>query len=279
MPMRPTYRTANRALAPTVSVLVDGRELSGEGTWSGVGTTIRGLLGGLSEARGLSIRALTTPAVPLPGGIDRATIHRLSTSGRRRSVMEHQLALPLDLARYRTDVFHNPHPHPPLRVGRPWVQTLYDVIPLVIDDPNMDGLRRRWERFAPRYRRADLVVAISRHAANEGIRHLGLDHRRVEVVHLGVDASFHPAERAEADDEVPSVLVVSEYSRRKGYADAFAVIAALADGGVPPPTAGGRAHPSPSGTGARAAPPPVGSTRPHRSARLRPRHRGPVPSG
>jgi glycosyltransferase involved in cell wall biosynthesis len=215
------------------SVLVDARELTGESGWSGIGTTIRGLLAGLAGSpAGLDIRALVTPGVALPAGIRPMPIQRFATGGRRRSIVEHQVRLPIDLARHRHDVFHNPTAHPPPVVRGPWVQTLYDVIPLVVPDPNLEVLRRRWRRLAPRYRKADVVAAISRHAADEGIRHLGLDASRVEVVHLGVDPAFHPGP-AERDLTDPFVLLVSEYSRRKGFDHALEVIGRLAERGLP----------------------------------------------
>lgn len=214
------------------SVLIDARELTGESSASGVGTVIRGLLEGLSRRDDCTVHALATATLALPDGVVRVPIRRLANDGGRRGVLEHELLLPFDLRRDRSDVFHNPLFHPPWRVDRPWVQTLYDVIPLVFPDPNLDVLRKRWRRFAPRYRRADAVVAISRHAADEGIRHLALDPKRVEVVPLAVDERFHPGD-GDRPDETPYVLVVSEYSRRKGFADAFAVIAALADAGFP----------------------------------------------
>jgi glycosyltransferase involved in cell wall biosynthesis len=214
------------------SVLVDARELGGESSASGVGTFIRGLLEGLAARDDVDVRALATREIELPASVTPVPIRRLARTGGRRAVLEHEVLLPFDLLRDRAAVFHNPLFHPPWRVGRPWVQTLYDVIPLVYPDPNLDVLRRRWRRFAPRYRRADAIVAISRHAADEGIRHLGLDARRVEVAHLGVHPRFHPASEAGHDGE-PYLLVVSEYSRRKGFADAFAVAARLADAGLP----------------------------------------------
>jgi glycosyltransferase involved in cell wall biosynthesis len=222
-----------------VSVLIDARELTGESGWSGIGTTIRGLLdglaGGVAGEAGLSVRALATPGVALPPGVEPAPIARLARSGRRRSIVEHQLRLPVDLVRHRADVFHNPTAHPPAWVRGPFVQTLFDVIPLVVDDPLLAVLRRRWRRLAPRYRRADRVVAISRHAADEGIRHLQLDPARVEVVPLGVGPAFRPDAdpAAPATGEPPFVLVVSEYSKRKGFEDAFAAAGHLAERGLP----------------------------------------------
>ncbi len=217
----------------TTSVLVDARELTGESGWSGIGVTIRGHLAGLAAASadGLDVRALVTGDVQVPAGIRAVPIQRFARHGRRRSILEHQLRLPLDLLRHRAAVFHNPTAHPPARGPMPWVQTLYDVIPLVVDDPHLADLRRRWQRLGPRYLRADAVAAISRHAADDGIRHLGLDPAKVEVVPLGVSPDFRPGPE-EADLE-PFVLLVSEYSRRKGFEDAFAVAGALADQGLP----------------------------------------------
>jgi len=214
------------------SVLVDARELGGESSASGVGTFIRGLLGGLATRPDIDVRALATRGLHLPEHVTPVSIRRVASGG-RRAVLEHEVLLPFDLRRDRAAVFHNPLFHPPWHVGRPWVQTLYDVIPLVYPDPNLDVLRKRWRRFAPRYRRADAVVAISRHAADEGIHHLGLDAGRVEVVHLGVDPRFHPGTEEEGHAGEPYVLVVSEYSRRKGFDDAFAVIGELAEAGLP----------------------------------------------
>ena len=214
-------------------MLVDARELTGESGWSGIGTMIRGLLAGLAAAPAddIEVRALVTPDVEVPVGIRPATIHRFARHGRRRSIVEHQVRLPLDLRRHRAAVFHNPTAHPPVQVPMPWVQTLFDVIPLVVDDPHLAVLRRRWRRLAPRYRRADAVAAISRHAADDGIRHLGLDPTKVEVIPLGVSPVFRPGHDDGGGE--PFVLLVSEYSRRKGFEDGFAVAGALAERGLP----------------------------------------------
>jgi glycosyltransferase involved in cell wall biosynthesis len=112
------------------------------------------------------------------------------------------------------------------------VQTLHDVIPLVFDDPELAVERRRWLRQAPRYRRARAIVAISRHTAEVGVAALGLDPRRIEVIPHGVSPAFAPAQGAQRDDP-PSLLMVGEYSRRKGYPEAFAAIGALAQLGYP----------------------------------------------
>jgi glycosyltransferase involved in cell wall biosynthesis len=111
------------------------------------------------------------------------------------------------------------------------VQTLHDVIPLVFDDPELEVERGRWRRHAVRYRRADAIVAVSRYSADVGISTLGLDPKRVEVIHHGIDVAFRPG--GGRDERSEHLLLVGEYSRRKGYAEAFAVIASLGELGYP----------------------------------------------
>lgn len=222
--------------APTpASVLIDASALSSAAASSGIGTYVRNLIAALAAAPGsnLTVKALATTDAFLPPGVERITIRRHIRSRARAEVIEHAVTLPLDLIRHRRagEVFHSPGFHAPWGVRGPWVQTLLDVIPLVMDEPDLDALRRRWLRFGPRYRRADAVVAISHHAAAEGIRLLGLDPKRVHVAHLGVDPVFGPDGDPPADP--PHLLVVSAYSRRKGFREAFAVIDALADAGYP----------------------------------------------
>ena len=57
--------------------------------------------------------------------------------------------------------------------------------------------------------------------ADEGIRLLDLHPSQIHVAHNGVSAEFSPRPSGEADDP-PYVLLVSEYSARKRYSDAFA---------------------------------------------------------
>jgi glycosyltransferase involved in cell wall biosynthesis len=210
-------------------VLVDGRALGGDAAFSGVGTYARELLSGLARCDDLQVAALASAQAPLPPGVARTRVQRV-WSERRRAVAEHAVRTPVDLRLHRYDVFHNPLFYAPAAVPGRWVQTLFDVIPLVLDDPDLVHLRRWWRRFGPRYRRADAVVAISRHAADEGIRLLDLDPRRVHVVPLGVSPVFHPG--GERDDP-PFLLAVSQFGRRKGFEHAIAVVDALADAGYP----------------------------------------------
>lgn len=221
--------------APPASVLIDASALSSVAAHTGIGTYVRNLLAGLAALPEPSVRvnALVTAGSPLPAGVGRCPIHRGISTRARVEVMEHALRLPLDARRHRRpgEVFHEPSFHAPWAIGRPRVQTLLDVIPLVLDEPDLHALRDRWRRFGPRYLTADAVIAISRHAADEGIRVLGLDPSRIHIAHLGVDPRYRPSDRP--PDDPPYVLVVGVYSRRKGFAEAFAVVDALAEHGYP----------------------------------------------
>lgn len=211
-------------------VLIDGTALGDDSAYRGVGTYLSRLLAGLAADSRLSVSTLVRSGTRLPVGIEPVTVPRLAPP--RLRVAEHDLLLPWDLRRRRVDVLHSPALNPPRRYRGRWVQTLHDVIPLVVADPDLAVERRRWRRYAPRYRAADAIVAVSRHTAREGIRLLGLDPARVQVIPHGVGPEFRPP-AARASGEPPYLLTVGEYSRRKGYPEAFAVVGALADAGYP----------------------------------------------
>ncbi|MDQ1416258.1 MAG: hypothetical protein QOF81_1871 [Acidimicrobiaceae bacterium] len=239
-----TYHRFPRPMTnpPTpASVLIDASALSSVAATSGIGTYVRNLLASLATdpGHGLTINALVTPEVVLDARIGRRTIHRWIKTRARAEVIEHAVKVPMDARRWRRtgEVFHTPGFHAPWGIRSPSVQTLLDLIPLAVDEPDLMHLRKRWQRFGPRYRDADAVIAISRHAADEGIRLLGLDPKRIHVVHLGVDPMFTPGVTTDAKprvpDQPPYLLMVAAYSRRKGFAEAFAVVSALADAGYP----------------------------------------------
>lgn len=208
------------------NLLIDATALSDDSAYRGIGTYLRELLGGLGSRPGLKVTALCSAGTPLPPGIAAHRVRRMAPGRWRRA--EHELLLPLDLIGRGADVFHSPALSPPWRCGPPWVQTLHDVIPLVFDDPELKSERRRLRRHAERYRRADVVVAVSRHSADTGIAMLGLDPRRLEVIPHGVASQFGPP-AGERPGRRGALLLVSEYSRRKGYEEAFAVVGALAE--------------------------------------------------
>ncbi|HEY1650361.1 MAG TPA: glycosyltransferase family 1 protein [Acidimicrobiales bacterium] len=213
-------------------VLLDAQPLSSVAAASGIGSYTRHLLAALAQRPDLAVRALCEDPAALPPGVEAVPLHRL-TRQPRLELWEHALRLPVEVRRHRGEggVFHNPAFHAPAAVGAPYVQTLHDVIPLLFDAPDQAALRARWKRFGPRYRRADMVVAVSQHAADEGTRVLGLHPARVVVAPHGVGAEYTPG--SPPVDGRPYLLVVSEFSRRKGFDIAFAVMDSLVDAGYP----------------------------------------------
>jgi glycosyltransferase involved in cell wall biosynthesis len=215
----------------TTSVLLDGIQLTGQASHSGIGTYVRQLVSALADRDDVDLTVLATPESVLPPSVGRLTAHRRWRQG-RRAEWEHGLLQPWSTRRRRADVLHVPQvPVPPLQ-RRPWVATLHDVAPLVIDDPQLAPLRRRMQRLGARLATASQILAISRFAADSGIRHLGLDPARVHVVHHGAGAEFRP-DGSVARIDRPYLLVVSEYQQRKGFDRAFAVIDELAEAGHP----------------------------------------------
>jgi glycosyltransferase involved in cell wall biosynthesis len=214
----------------TARVLVNARCLGNDAGFRGVGSYTRQLLRFLPDQPGISVEALVLPGTSLPEGVEGTVVQQRAPG--RLAPLERDLRLPFELRRVGHDIFHEPTPDPPLHASGPWVQTLHDVIPLVYPDPALAAERRRWRVLGHRYRRASRVIAVSRYTADEAIRLLDLDAARVVVSHHGVDPVFVP-DGTEPDDDPPYLLMVGEYSLRKGYREAFEVIAALADRGYP----------------------------------------------
>jgi glycosyltransferase involved in cell wall biosynthesis len=225
-------------------VLVDGYALSDASHNRGIGTFLERLLAGLSEAPGMSVRVLAEPRVTLPRGVDKVSTRR-PFPGRLRP-LAHDLLLPGNIRRSQGSVFHSPAQHPPRRSPIPWVQTLHDLTPLTWPHPLLEPERRRWLKVGPRLRQAAAVATVSRFSADEAIRRLGLDPARLTVIPLGVDpAVFHPGESAGADGALsptpaenfspdpPYLLHVAAWGPHKGFDEALAVIARLAELGLP----------------------------------------------
>jgi glycosyltransferase involved in cell wall biosynthesis len=210
-------------------VLVDGLALATPSATRGIGTYVRSVLGAMTGA-GLDIGVLAPADTPVPLGT--TLVPSTRRAAERRSYYEQLLRLGRDVRRADPDVFHSPGTDPPLGAGVPWVQTLHDVIPLAYPGTGYRAERLRWMARGRLMRRAAAVIADSRHTADDAVRWLGLDPGRITIVHLGVDPRFAPpVERQRADP--PHLLYVSAYGPHKGYREAFEVVSALADRGLP----------------------------------------------
>lgn len=213
-----------------IQILVDGVTLSAHSARRGLGTYLRAVLPRLSEHPDLTVEALVAGDTQLPVGVTPVSVRR-----RLPPVLnfyEQGLRLSGDIRRANPDVFHSPALDPPRHCAQPWVQTLHDVTPMSFRHRDNWVRRQMWRTRGRRMRGATAVIAISRHTADDGIAHLGLDPRRIHVVHQGVDEAFHPAiDVVKADP--PFLLFVSGYGAHKGFPEAVQAITALADAGLP----------------------------------------------
>jgi glycosyltransferase involved in cell wall biosynthesis len=212
------------------AVVIDGYALSDGSQLRGIGTYLRRIIGGLATLPALDVSVIATPDARLPDHAQRI-VERPRAPARVRT-LEHELLLPRRLSRSGAGVFLSPAQEPPRRSPVPWVQTLHDLTPLTRPDPLLAADARRWRRVGPRLRDASAVIAVSRFSAQEGVRHLGLDPDAITVIPHGVDHDiFKPGPAAEP--EVPYLLHVSAWGPHKGFPEALAVIASLADRGLP----------------------------------------------
>lgn len=215
-----------------LTVVFDAFALGTPAGRGGIGTYQRQLLAGLAGRDDIVVHALAHDAVPLPPGVVRHRLRHVAPG--RFAQLEHDVTLPLVLRRVEGDVVHSPAPYGPRRaLRRPWVQTLFDVIPLRHDDPSLASSKRRFLAGVAAYQTASAVIAISQHAADEGVGELGLEPDRVQVVPLAVDPRFGPPPAPVVARREPYLLLVGQYDARKGFAEAFAVIGRLADRGFP----------------------------------------------
>jgi glycosyltransferase involved in cell wall biosynthesis len=123
------------------------------------------------------------------------------------------------------DVVHYPLTIPLPRTRRPHVVTLHDVLHL--DRPELVPRRVRAFRrlgYDAAARRADLVIVPSAFIRDRAAERLGLDERRVRVVHHGVDHDvFHPAE----GQREPFILYPARPWPHKNHALLFAAFELL----------------------------------------------------
>ena len=212
------------------TIVVDARRLGEGSAYRGIGTYLRNLLAALVDVDGIEVEALATPGTALPEGVTGVPLHRWARG--RLLTLEHDLRLPGDLRRSGAAVAHSPALDPPRRSPVPWVQTVHDLIPLAFDDPELDIERQRWRRYGPRLLRAAAVVTPSQHSADQAVAALGLDPARMHVIAHGVEPRYRPHDDGRHADR-PYVLYVGAWGPHKGYAEAMAAVAALAESGHP----------------------------------------------
>ena len=220
------------------AVLIDARHVAGFGATRGFGRYLRSLLPELALRDEVAVSVLITPdgVSSVPEGVRPIVVRRRLWG--RFADPEHRLLLPLDIARHRTSVFHSAAvERPPWACAHPWVHTIHDV-PLAYAGADQPEEVRLWCRRRRRVRFADAVIAVSHYAAKAAVPRLGLDPGRVHVIPLGVAGHFSPAPdrppgAGEPRKSDPYLLFVADYGPHKGFGEAFELIGALAERGLP----------------------------------------------
>lgn len=212
-------------------VVVDGWELLPPDERRGIGRYLENLLPELARL----IEVLVVQRADehdVPAGVQRRAVVRTAPRHRVRAAeVEHLVRLSRDLRRVEHDVLWSPGTLPVASPRAPWVQTLHDLAPLVM--PGAYGWdRRRWQALGRRVRRAATVVTPSRASADEGMRVLGLDPARIEVIPHGVPTGFGPDGPRAAGFDGTAVVTVTQADRRKGLAEVLEVSAGLQRRGV-----------------------------------------------
>jgi glycosyltransferase involved in cell wall biosynthesis len=222
-------------------VLVDGRPLQGPSALRGIGTYVRGLLGGLlEEGFGDRLAVLLDAGLPAPDlpGRPRVELVRRRYHG-RLAPYEDAAALGADLARLRPVLYHATTLSLPGSSPCPLAVTLHDLIPWVFGGWRMAGERMRFW-LAPRLlRRADAVLAVSHATAQDAVRLAGVDEARIEVIPEAAGPAFRPRQGA-ADRvrerfrvEAPYLIYVGALDARKDPAGLLRAWRSARAAGVP----------------------------------------------
>ena len=195
-------------------IAIDGRPLVGNRTGIGVHT-----------AEIASRLTRTTPILLTHRAIDDLSgiaevdrrVHRISPG-----VAWQQIVLPQMARRAGADVLWGPHGTLPWNLKLPSVVSIHDFTSITM--PMKHRLRTvlsfnslvGWS-----LQRATKIAAVSRHTADQAIRHFGIEAGRVEVVPNGVDFDFFSTPSATKESASPYVLYAGTFEPRKGLPTLF----------------------------------------------------------
>jgi glycosyltransferase involved in cell wall biosynthesis len=122
-----------------------------------------------------------------------------------------QVALPLELAAIRGDVYHAPDFIPPFVRRVPAVVTIHDLAFLKWPELLTAQSRRYYGQVARAVRSADRVIAVSTRTRDDLVELVDAPARRIDVVYEAADARFRPADGA----------AVAEVRRRLGLPERY----------------------------------------------------------
>lgn len=202
-------------------VLVDARPLQGASSLRGMGSYVRGLLGGLVSA-GFDDRLalLLDGGMPLPqlpdGDYVVFTVRRRYRG--RFAPYEDATALPGELEGLSPDLYHATTLSLPGRIPCPMIVTLHDLIPWALGGRHMIGERLRYRIGRSVLRRARTIVAPSEATAGDAIRIAGVDPQRIKVIAEGVDSRFRRMDNVSGERwglTKPFLLYIGALDHRK----------------------------------------------------------------
>ncbi|MGH7919979.1 MAG: glycosyltransferase family 4 protein, partial [Candidatus Dormibacteraceae bacterium] len=219
-------------------VLLDVRPLQGGDSVRGIGTYVRGLLGGLT-AEGFDDRLalLVDGRLPLPA-LPAGNLVAFSVRpryGGRAGLIEEAVTMPRKLSRMAPALYHATSLALPARTDVATIVTLHDLIPWALGGAALRGERTRWWLGRRLLRQADVVIAVSRHTAQDASRLAGVDPATITVIPEAPAPVFAPragaAERLAAERGIttPFLLYTGALDRRKdpaGLLRAWAVVRA-----------------------------------------------------
>lgn len=201
----------------------------------GIGTYVAGLVGGLAslDARNeyflLAPRARHGTLGALP-----ANFRWIDEDAPGYSLAE-QLGLAHRVAALRPALFHAPHYVLPARLRTRVVVTIHDLIHLLFPEFLPHRLAHWYARLMLRRsaRRADRILTGTEAAAEDLVRHLGAERRKIRVVPHGVDDRFRAPLPPEAIGALLGryglapgyLLFVGNPKRHKNLATALAALA------------------------------------------------------
>src|SRR4051812_14930221 len=180
-------------------VLLDVRPLQQGDAQRGIGTYVRGLLGGLvDEGFDSRMGLLVDAGAPLPSLPDGDFVaYAVGPRYRGRlGLVEEAVTLGDKLGRIRPALYHATTLALPGRCPVGLVVTLHDLIPWALGGRRMLGERTRWWLGRRFLKRADAVIAVSDHTAEDAQRRAGVRRDRLEVIPEAVGSSFQPAQGA-----------------------------------------------------------------------------------
>lgn len=175
--------------ASAKKVLFDGRMLAGRDTGMGryVSQVVRNLIE--IEPADVSLQLACMDGDTPPDEMDNVV-----RSNRRTQNLWQQLKAPRELNDSKCDIFHYPSFDPPRLRSKILVVTCPDIEPLVLPSLFSSMVVYYYKLLIRRMRAASRIIVFSANTGDDLGNILGIEPERIEVIPLGVEPHFSPAE-------------------------------------------------------------------------------------